>query len=283
MDDKTDQEQREGKIRLLLDAYTQAEQKVRECVELKNTVAGEMRYGEEGGKPDYSNPLDRFACELTDETKKLHTGVMMEVVDVYLQGRVGGLQYDRGAMVKECVEPGSKLLARLYQRMNKLLAGKDDLAYQQILAEARKLLPYSHREGGGNGDALALVDGRRLKLPGCRLFEETRYAGKVEWRLDAYGVAGRIDALEKLGQVELNGVAASWASSPWGGDLCQLRRFDGVDVERASLPFKALSPLMTIRSLRFFKKGGVVAEYASPEDALRVARALLKKNGGVQP
>jgi hypothetical protein len=281
MDEKTDQEQREGKIKLLLEAYAQAEQHVRECVEIKNTVAGEMGYGGETGRPDYDNPFHSFTGELTDETKKLHTEVMKEVVTVYLQGRVGGVQYDRGAMVKECVEPGSKLLARLYQRMNALLAGKDDLAYGQILAEAQKFLPYAHREGSKPSKVEDFVDGRRLKLPYCSLFEESRYGGKVEWRLRPYDVAARIDALEKLGQAVLQGVAASYASSPWGGNLHQLRVYDAGDVERAIQPFQALSLQQTIRSLRFFKKGGVVAEYASPEDAMKVTRALLAK--GVKP
>jgi len=154
-------------------------------------------------------------------------------------------------------------------KLRELMGQRTALSLSELREDARELLPYVTDTRGwsyGHGPAnepKQILDGKRLKL-------RAYFSLIGEYSSVDYKIVHQVQALDKLSTVILTqadpATVRSYVSESLASRRGSSQIFRKIVIDNGDIGLLAI---------RFYKNGTFVAEYASPEDAEKVAKALV--------
>lgn len=244
---------------------------------VKNTVDNFKKAEESFSKmtacEDYNNPFHNYDLEKIVQNTRIR--LVQQVVKILNKKLCPNVMINpedvQKEMDKELKEDG--FCAEWLQNhiKTKYAANQGEIAFEQILANASKIVPYVRKADGDWGKADKpeyILKGRKLCL------KASMYDDRYGKHLEAYRYIEAFSALEKLVLITLKDESPAKVQSPHLRAI--LQEGNSLRGETVDTFFKTHQIDDTIKSIRFFKNGNVQVEFGKEEEALKIAEELTK-------
>lgn len=226
------------------------------------------------GCEEYNNPFHNYELEKIAENTK--TKLVRELAKILNEPLCPNVNINPEEVEKEMVkEFKDGFCAEWIQThiKTKYAAKQGEIALEQILANASKIVPYVRKENGDWGKADKpehILKGKKLCL------KASVYDDRWGKHLETYRYVEAFVALEKLVLITLkNEIPATVQSHCLREILQEANSLRGAMVDTF---FKTHQTNNTIKSIRFFKNGNVQVEFGNAEEALKIAEVLTKQD-----
>jgi hypothetical protein len=234
---------------------------------IADTLAKQFKDPDDESRLDYSG-AEQFHDKCVDALKELKTRAVHLYVSRVRAKHLPNLdlsaQQDKFPTLMDAFDDTHFDAYIIASAMLTLVAQRAILSLSELEENARKLLPYVsfNNERGPACQPDQILDGKRLKLHAY-----------LDHFIDEYSIPyetlERVEALDQFSTVVLTNADPATVKCKIAERLHYRR---GADICRKISVGDGTSGLVAIR---FFKNGNFIAEYASPEEAEKVAKALV--------
>lgn len=245
------------------------------------TITDKFRKAEETfermtGCADYNNPFHDYDLEKIVESTR--TKLVKELVKILNETLCPNVRINPEDVQKEMeMELKEGFCAEWIENhiKTKYASNQGEIALEQILANARKIVPYVHLTGNGGVTDWGKADKPEHIQKGRKLFlKASVYDDRYGKNLETYRYVESFASLEKLVLITLKNESPATVQSHSLRAI--LQEANSLRGEMVDTFFKTHQTNNTIKSIRFFKNGNVQVEFGNEEEALKVAEALTK-------
>lgn len=234
---------------------------------IADTLAKQFKDPDDDTRFDYSG-ADQFHRSCVDALKELKTRAVHLYVSRVRAKHLPNLdlsaQQDKLPTLMDAFDDTHFDAYIIASALLALVAQRAGLSLSELEKNARELLPYVsyNNKHGPACQPEQILDGKRLKLRAYLHHFINEYSISSE-------TLEQVEALDQLSTVVLTNADPATVKCKVAERLHYGR---GADISRKISVGDGISGLVAIR---FFKNGNFIAEYASPEEAEKVAKALV--------